>query len=411
MGRCKAAKEFSNLKFLGFKILDIVSDGNCLFRSFADQLWADQERHLELRTNIVSYMRDYHDDFMVFISTNGGNRDLAPRSTRTKSKGLLNFEGASIGESVKAFEVHLQKMSKAHEWASEQEIFACAQLFNISIVVHQKDMAPRPYNEGQTKTIHIAYHGHRHYSSVRPIKHPDFAGVLSKDEENYGSSSRPTTTAPLPNPRNNILASPPAELSSGPKEDEYQSSKRIVADKPKRTCNFDKDNEDDGEELNLERWYIKPVKNKQKGGKHTNHKEATPLGKESRKIEIHSAQYENQSSKRFLIKASDKPRKTCNFDTDNEDDGEELNLERWYIKPVEAKQGEGRKHSNHAKKATPLGEESNAAPALTSTSTSRKHLLTPPLTPAKKRCKKRGINVFDSEGEEEDDWSTPWVPN
>ena len=43
---------------LGLRLRRIKPDGNCLFRSVADQLEGKQERHAEYREEIVNFMRE-----------------------------------------------------------------------------------------------------------------------------------------------------------------------------------------------------------------------------------------------------------------------------------------------------------------------------------------------------------------
>lgn len=58
----------THLRSLGVYIREIVGDGNCLFRSVADQLYNDQERHRELRTEVTNYMRNHRTFFEPFVS-------------------------------------------------------------------------------------------------------------------------------------------------------------------------------------------------------------------------------------------------------------------------------------------------------------------------------------------------------
>jgi hypothetical protein len=55
------------MKGLGFYIRDVAGDGNCLFRSIADQLFNDAERHGQMRTEIVAHLRENRTLFSPFI--------------------------------------------------------------------------------------------------------------------------------------------------------------------------------------------------------------------------------------------------------------------------------------------------------------------------------------------------------
>ena len=55
------------LSCLGFYAKEIIGDGNCLFRSFSDQIFGDPCRHLEIRQEVVKYMKHFRSEFEVFI--------------------------------------------------------------------------------------------------------------------------------------------------------------------------------------------------------------------------------------------------------------------------------------------------------------------------------------------------------
>ena len=50
---------------LGVKYID--GDGNCLFRSLADQLFGDTNKHMDIRNIIMNYMISEKDHFSLFI--------------------------------------------------------------------------------------------------------------------------------------------------------------------------------------------------------------------------------------------------------------------------------------------------------------------------------------------------------
>ncbi len=52
---------------LGLTIRTIASDGNCLFRSIADQLEGRQDLHMKYRTACTDYMNDHADEFAPFL--------------------------------------------------------------------------------------------------------------------------------------------------------------------------------------------------------------------------------------------------------------------------------------------------------------------------------------------------------
>ena len=49
------------------QIVDVGTDGNCLFRSVAFQIYGDEESHMLLRTKCMDYIlanRDYFKDYI-----------------------------------------------------------------------------------------------------------------------------------------------------------------------------------------------------------------------------------------------------------------------------------------------------------------------------------------------------------
>lgn len=52
----EAAYEELLMETKGFAIKKMIGDGNCLFRSVADQLYGDQEKHAQIREDCMDYM-------------------------------------------------------------------------------------------------------------------------------------------------------------------------------------------------------------------------------------------------------------------------------------------------------------------------------------------------------------------
>jgi len=127
----------AQLKSLGLKLKDIKPDGNCLFRSIADQLEGQPDRHRDYRQAIVEYMESNADDFAPFI------------------------EGD--------FSQYLKKMGRDSHWGGNMELVAASRRFRRHITIHQLN-APRldiRCLEEKAGAIHLSYHDGEHYSSVR----------------------------------------------------------------------------------------------------------------------------------------------------------------------------------------------------------------------------------------------------
>lgn len=55
---------------LGLVTANIKGDGNCLFRSLADQLWGEEGRHAEARAAVVEHLNTHATQFRLFIDEN-----------------------------------------------------------------------------------------------------------------------------------------------------------------------------------------------------------------------------------------------------------------------------------------------------------------------------------------------------
>lgn len=54
----------------GLSIVDMSSDGNCLFRSLSDQLYNDRgHHHDEIRSDICDFLAANKEEFEMFLST------------------------------------------------------------------------------------------------------------------------------------------------------------------------------------------------------------------------------------------------------------------------------------------------------------------------------------------------------
>ena len=55
------------LRQFGLREQPIVGDGACMFRAVADQLWGDQERHVQVRQRAIEMLRKQKDHFAAFV--------------------------------------------------------------------------------------------------------------------------------------------------------------------------------------------------------------------------------------------------------------------------------------------------------------------------------------------------------
>ena len=167
-------KEFQNIiNKMNLMIRVMKGDGNCMFRSIADQLIGNENKYERYREIICNYIEKHEDHFKYFI------------------------------EDDETFPDYLKRMRDDGEWGGQQELYAAAQSLNIDIYIHQVN-APRFVflcdNNTNTHTtadtsisyttshrsIHLSFHGECHYNSVR---------LLSDD-----TYDQPTVHIKLPSP-------------------------------------------------------------------------------------------------------------------------------------------------------------------------------------------------------------------
>ncbi|KAI8799506.1 hypothetical protein BJ742DRAFT_845581, partial [Cladochytrium replicatum] len=137
-----------SLKELGLKCKEIAGDGNCLFRSLADQVNGSDRTHFELRQNIVKYISENRHDYEPFITD-------------------------------ETFEKYCNRMKKDSVFGGNVELVAFARMQKMNVVVHQAN-TPMWIIQGadalsEEGCVHVYYHGtdEEHYSSVRNIDGPE----------------------------------------------------------------------------------------------------------------------------------------------------------------------------------------------------------------------------------------------
>ncbi|ETM48333.1 hypothetical protein PPTG_09912 [Phytophthora nicotianae INRA-310] len=129
---------------LGWTVVPIGKDGNCLFRAISDQLYNNELFHQDIRRRLVDFIEREEKHFQPFVD----------------------------GEQV---DDYCARMHEDGEWGGHLELYAAARLFNIHIVVHtgpvrrlrvtnedvdKHNLAPPPY-----RILHLLYKDD-HYSSL-----------------------------------------------------------------------------------------------------------------------------------------------------------------------------------------------------------------------------------------------------
>ncbi|RDW29151.1 hypothetical protein B0I72DRAFT_133747 [Yarrowia lipolytica] len=155
--------EFPLLKSIGLYATTIQGDGNCLFRSLADQLYGKDDLKLAMviRQSVVDYMKKHSAYFEIFYSS----------------------------EWDESWEAYIDRMSRSSVYGGNLELAAFASAYQLDVVVYQADLryviTPIDESKGEQRMeleadqggerpekVHIAYHTWEHYSSVRCINGP-----------------------------------------------------------------------------------------------------------------------------------------------------------------------------------------------------------------------------------------------
>ena len=147
----------------GYELTEVSRDGNCFFRSLADQLENNQNAFEDFRQRICEHLESHEDDFSPFMSF-----------------------GESEEEEDKDYASYVERMRTDGEWAGQVELIAAAQALRVNIVVHQLEhpsyriecSAADSSNGGSKpkakppREIHISYHDGEHYNSVHSLSEP-----------------------------------------------------------------------------------------------------------------------------------------------------------------------------------------------------------------------------------------------
>ncbi|XP_031743793.1 OVARIAN TUMOR DOMAIN-containing deubiquitinating enzyme 7 isoform X3 [Cucumis sativus] len=130
----------AQLDLLNLQIVQVTADGNCFFRSLADQLDGDQEEHVKYRKMVVQYILKNREMFEPFIE------DDVP------------------------FDEYCDSMEKDGTWAGHLELQAASLVTHCNICIHRIS-SPRWYirnfEDREARMVHLSYHDEEHYNSVR----------------------------------------------------------------------------------------------------------------------------------------------------------------------------------------------------------------------------------------------------
>ncbi|KAJ1883969.1 2-oxoglutarate dehydrogenase E1 component, partial [Kickxella alabastrina] len=152
------------LKQNGLYCKDIAGDGNCLFRSLADQVDGTPDTHQRHRSAVCDYMERHPDEFAPFM------------------------------DESQDFPSYLRNMRQLSVYGGNLELVAFARNYRVDIKVYQMGgtvfvisgaPAGDPLDSRRSMpTVHIAYHSYEHYSSVRNSRGPHTGLPEVKERDN-----------------------------------------------------------------------------------------------------------------------------------------------------------------------------------------------------------------------------------
>jgi len=159
----------------GYDLVEVRRDGNCFFRSLADQLENNEHNYALYRQHICEHLRTHEHEFSPFMSF-----------------------GESEEEEDTDFSAYVERMSTDGEWAGQVELIAAAQALHVNIVVHQHEHPSyriecglEPPKAKSPREIHVSYHDGEHYNSVHrqgPSRVPVAKGFNTLKETDMASA-------------------------------------------------------------------------------------------------------------------------------------------------------------------------------------------------------------------------------
>jgi hypothetical protein len=157
------------------EIIEMVADGNCLFRSISHQLYNDYgQKHDVVRHDICTYLEENEDDFKVY----------------------LLLEDSNDGDDVCDFDDYIDQMRMDGEWGGDVEIVGAARLYKRTITIFSNAGA---YNisidddeEKSGPNILLSYHDNMHYNSVHDRSN-NYIGSSTSSNKNTATQSAQTS--------------------------------------------------------------------------------------------------------------------------------------------------------------------------------------------------------------------------
>jgi len=148
------------LKKHGFQEKRVVPDGNCQMRALSDQIWGDENRHKEVRTEVTTWL-DKNEKFTIDDNGTSTLGDFIDRDQFPQWSSYVKY------------------MAKDGSWGDHITLFGAAETYGVTIVVlsnvddngagrYLTSIVPRTTTKPKGP-IHLSHWHEFHYNSLRPI--------------------------------------------------------------------------------------------------------------------------------------------------------------------------------------------------------------------------------------------------
>ncbi|KAJ5279295.1 hypothetical protein N7478_004667 [Penicillium angulare] len=177
--------EMPSLQERGLVALPTEGDGNCLYYSLSDQLYATFDHANEIRQMLAAHIANNKSYFMQFVAAHGGERRRPKRSTTSAyATRSADVSGPSEADMERRFDEMVSSTRKNGEWGSSEHLQAFCQVFKVDIKVYTMDGVQtfrdvHALHGEHREVVHVAFHDFKHYSSVRRVN-TCHTGLLSK---------------------------------------------------------------------------------------------------------------------------------------------------------------------------------------------------------------------------------------
>lgn len=141
-------------------IRDVGGDGNCCFRALSDQLFGNENEHLDIRQRTCQYMRQHRDEFQPFIAALADQEEVGKKASEAKK----------TNKKSDSFDTYMKALEMQGTYADNASLVAFARLYQSDILIHQYEMdiwtitGGAQVKKGQSRRqFHLAYHNGEHY--------------------------------------------------------------------------------------------------------------------------------------------------------------------------------------------------------------------------------------------------------